>query len=123
MVAYEIGLDLLKYNCTQEPDPDQGQDSPTRSNPTPNPSAKHNKRKKGDQPRSSQHHGNQNKTKELTQQELAEMSHSFEHAIRWMELAKAQYDQLRDVVVDVCKALGDVPFQDIDVALSQITRK
>ena len=23
MVAYEIGLDLLKYNCTSEPDPDQ----------------------------------------------------------------------------------------------------
>ena len=30
MVAYEIGLDLLKYNCTPEPDPDQDQDSPTR---------------------------------------------------------------------------------------------
>ena len=51
------------------------------------------------------------------------MSHSFEHAIRWMELAKAQYDQLGDVVVDVCKALGDVSIQDIDVMLSQITRK
>ena len=48
MVAYEISLDLLKYDCTQEPDPDQGQDSPTRLNPTPSPSAKHNKRKKGD---------------------------------------------------------------------------
>ena len=43
--------------------------------------------------------------------------------IRWMELAKAQYDQLRDVVVDMCKALGDVAIQDIDVALSQVTRK
>ena len=51
------------------------------------------------------------------------MSHSFEHAIRWMELAKAQYDQLEDVVVDVCKALGDVAIQDIDVALSQVIRK
>ena len=45
MVAYEIGLDLLKYVCTSEPDPDQGQDSPTRLDPTPNPSAKHNKQK------------------------------------------------------------------------------
>ena len=35
MVAYEIGLDLLKYDCTPEPDPDQGQDSLTRSDPTP----------------------------------------------------------------------------------------
>ena len=108
MVAYEIGLDLLKYGCTLEPDPDQGQDSPTRSNPTLSPSAKHNKRKKGDQPGSSQDCGNRNKTKELTQQELEEMSRSFDHAIRWMELAKAQYDQLGDVVVDVCKALGNV---------------
>ena len=24
MVAYEIGLDLLKYDCTPEPDPDHG---------------------------------------------------------------------------------------------------
>ena len=38
-------------------------------------------------------------------------------------MAKAQYDQLRDVVVDVCKALGDVAIQDIDVTLSQVTWK
>ena len=106
MVAYEIGLDLLKYNCTPESDPDQDRDSPTRSDPAPSTSAKHNKRKKGDQPGSSQNWGNRNEAKELTQQEFEEMSHSFEHAIRWMELAKAQYDQLGDVVVDVCKALG-----------------
>ena len=123
MVAYEIGLDLLKYGCTPKPDPDQGQDSPTRSDPTPSLSAKHNKQKKGDQSRSSQDRGNWNKTKELTQQELEEMSHSFDHAIRWMELAKAQYDQLGDVVVDVCKALGDVALRDIDIALSQVARK
>ena len=108
MVAYEIGLDLLKYSCTPEPDPDQGQDSPIGSDPTPNPSTKHNKQKKGDRPRSSQDRGNRSKTKDLTQQELEEMSRSFNHAIRWMELANAQYDQLGDVVVDVCKALGDV---------------
>ena len=120
MVAYEIGLDLLKYDYTSDPDSDQGQDSP---NPTPSPSAKHNKRKKGDRPRSSQDRGHRNKAKELTQHELEEMSHSFEHAIRWMELAKAQYDQLGDVVVDVCKALGDVAIQDIDAALSQMAQK
>ena len=51
------------------------------------------------------------------------MAHSFEHAIRWMELAKAQYNQLGDVVADVCKALGDVAIQDIDTALSQVVRK
>ena len=51
------------------------------------------------------------------------MAHSFKHAIRWMELAKAQYNQLGDVVVDVCKALGDVAIQDIDTALSQVVRK
>ena len=117
MVAYEIGLDLLKYDCTLEPDPDHGQDSPTRSDPTPSPSAKHNKRKKEDRPGSSQDCRNRNKGKDLTQQELAEMSHSFEHAIRWMELAKAQYNQLGDVVVDVYKALGDVAIQDIEAAL------
>ena len=69
MVAYEIGLDLLKYDCTPEPDPDQGQDSPIRSDSTPSPSAKHNKRKKGDWPGSSQDRGNRNKAK-LIQQEL-----------------------------------------------------
>ena len=35
MVAYEIGLDLLKYDCTPEPDPDQGQDSPIGSDAQP----------------------------------------------------------------------------------------
>ena len=51
------------------------------------------------------------------------MSHSFDHAIRWMELAKAQYDQLGDVVVDVCKALGNIAIQDIDEALSKVAQK
>ena len=123
MVAYEIGLDLLKYDCTPNPDPDQGQDSPTRSDPTPSPSAKRNKRKKEDRPGSSQDRENRNKGKDLTQQELTEMAHSFEHAIWWMELARAQYNQLGDVVVDICKALGDVAIQDIDTALSQVVRK
>ena len=122
-MAYEIGLDLLKYDCTPELDPDQDQDSLTRSDPMPNTSAKHNKQKKGDRPGSLQDRADRNKAKELIQQELEEMSHSFDHAIRWMELSKAQYDQLGDVVVDVWKALGDVAIQDIDVALSQVARK
>ena len=67
MVAYEIGLDLLKYDCTPKSDPDQGQDSPTRSDSTLSPSAKHNKRKKEDRLGSSQDYGNQNKGKILTQ--------------------------------------------------------
>ena len=33
IVAYNIGLDLLKYNCTPELDPDQDQGSSTRSDP------------------------------------------------------------------------------------------
>ena len=53
MVAYEIGLDLLKCDCIPELDPNQDQDSPTRSDPAPSPSAKHNKQKKGDRPGSS----------------------------------------------------------------------
>ena len=48
MVAYEIGLDLLKYNCTPELDPDQYQDSPTRSDPALSPSVQHNRKKKSD---------------------------------------------------------------------------
>ena len=50
MIAYDISLDLLKYNCTSEPDPNQGRDSPTRSDPTPNPSVRPNRRKKSDRP-------------------------------------------------------------------------
>ena len=67
MVAYEIGLDLLKYDSTPNPDPDQDQSSPIRSDLTPSPSAKLNKRKKGDRPGSSQDRGDRNKAKELTQ--------------------------------------------------------
>ena len=37
MVAYDIELDLLKYDYTLEPDPDQDQGSPTRSDPEPSP--------------------------------------------------------------------------------------
>ena len=40
-----------------------------------------------------------------------------------MELAQLQYNQLGDMVVDVCKALGNIAIQDIDTALSQVVRK
>ena len=42
MVAYDIGLDLLKYDCTSEPDPDQDQGSPTRLDPERSPSIRRN---------------------------------------------------------------------------------
>ena len=51
------------------------------------------------------------------------MSHSFNNAIQWMELAKIHYDQLGDVMSTVCKALGNVEIRNIDEALSQVARK
>ena len=51
------------------------------------------------------------------------MSHSFDNAIRWMELAKIHYNQLGDVVVDVCKALGNVEIRDTDKTLFHVARK
>ena len=50
------------------------------------------------------------------------MSHSFDNAIWWMELAKIYYDWLGEVVSDVCKALGNVEIRDINEALSQVAR-
>ena len=51
------------------------------------------------------------------------MSRSFDNAILRMKLAKVQYDKLGNVVVDECRALGNVEIQGIDVALSQVARK
>ena len=51
------------------------------------------------------------------------MLHSFDNVIQWMELAKIHYDQLGDVVSDVCKALGNVEIRDIGKALSQVAPK
>ena len=118
IVAYDIELDLLKYDCTPEPDPDQDQGSPIRSDPEHSPSVRRIRRKKSDRLGLSQSRRNRNEAVELIQQEIEEMSHSFDNAIRWMELAKIQYNQLGNVVVDVCKALGNVEIQDIDEALS-----
>ena len=53
MAAYDIGLDLFKYNCTPklEPEPDQG--SPARLDLQPSLSVRCNQQKKSDRPRSS----------------------------------------------------------------------
>ena len=123
IVAYDIGLDLLKYNCTPKPYPEQDWDSPTRLDSTPSPSVRHNWRKKSDRPGLSQNRRKLNEAMELTQQEIEEMSHSFDNAIQWMELAKVQYDELGNVVVDVCRALGNVDIRNIDEVLSQVARK
>ena len=123
MVAYDIWLDLLKYDCTLEPDPDQDQGSPTRSDPEHSSFVRRNQLKKSDRPGSAQSRGNRSEAPEITLQEIEKMSHSFDNAIWWMELAKIHYDQVGDVVVDVCKALGNVENRDIDVALSQVAQK
>ena len=38
MVAYDIGLDQLKYDCIPKPESELDQGSPTRSDPQPSPS-------------------------------------------------------------------------------------
>ena len=51
------------------------------------------------------------------------MANSFTNVIKWMELAKISYKQMSNVVTDLCKALGNIDIQDIELALTQITRK
>ena len=53
MVAYDIGLDLLKYDCTPKPDLDQDLGSPIRLDPEHSLSIRRNRRKKSDRPGSS----------------------------------------------------------------------
>ena len=121
MVAYDINLDLLKYDCTPEPKPDQG--SPPRSDPQPSLSIHHNGRKSNDQPRSSHSQGNRGEDLDLTQQEIEEISHFFSNAIKWMAITKVHYNQMREIVADVYKALGNVDIRDINVALFQVAQK
>ena len=63
MVAYNIGFDLLKYDCTLELKPDQG--SSIRSDPQPSPSVRRNRQKTNDRPRSLQSQGNQSEVLDL----------------------------------------------------------
>ena len=119
MVAYDIILNLLKYNYT--PDPDQ-YTSP-KSNPCPNPPIQRSNWKPSNRPGSSQSRDIRDERTELTQQEIDNMVNSFTNAIRWMEIAKTNYEYMVDVVADVCKALGNVDIWDIDSALTQLARK
>ena len=66
IVAYDIKLDLFKYDCTPELDSDQDKGSPTRSDPQPNPFVRRNRRKKSDQPGSAQSRGNRSEALEFT---------------------------------------------------------
>ena len=86
MVTYDIGLDLLKYNCTPEAEPDQ--DSPPRPNPQPSPSVGQSNRKSNNRP-SSFHSQDARRGDDLTQQEIEEMANSFTNAIKWMELPRS----------------------------------
>ena len=60
---------------------------------------------------------------DLNQQEVEDMANSFTNVIKWMELAKISYEQMSDVITDVCRALGNIDISDINLALSRITRK
>ena len=65
MVAYDIGLDLLKYDCTPEPELDQP--TPSRSEPRPSPSIHKNNRKPSNRPGLSQNQDIRREETELTQ--------------------------------------------------------
>ena len=54
MVAYDIGLDLLKYDCTLESEPEPNQGSSAWSDLQPSPSVQCNRRKRSNWPGSSQ---------------------------------------------------------------------
>ena len=51
------------------------------------------------------------------------MANAFTNAIRWMEIAKTNYEYMGDIVADMCKALRNVDIRDIDSALTRIARK
>ena len=121
MVAYDIGMDLLKYDCTLEPDPDRY--TPLRSDPWPSPITQRSNRKPSDQPESSQSRDIRDEEIGLNEEELNDMANSFNNAIRWMEIAKTNYEHMGDIVADVCKALGNVDIRDIDSALTRVAQK
>ena len=50
MVAYDISLDLLKYDCTPKPEPTPDQGSLEKSDPQPSPFIRRNQQKKNDRP-------------------------------------------------------------------------
>ena len=58
MVAYDIGHDLLKYDCTLESEPESDQGLLARLDPQPSPSVQCNQRKSTDRPGSSHSWGN-----------------------------------------------------------------
>ena len=80
MVAYNIGLDLLKYICTPKLDPDQP--TPSRSDPRSSPPTHRNNWKSNHRPRLSQGQNIQGEETEFTQQEIDDMANSFSNAIR-----------------------------------------
>ena len=82
IVAYDIGLNLLKYDYTPEPESELDQGSLTRSDPQPSPTVRRNQWKKSNRPESSQSRENLSKTLDLTRQEIEKMLHSFDNAIR-----------------------------------------
>ena len=118
IVAYNIGVDLIKYNCTPDPDPDQ--DTSSRSDLRPSPSTQRSSQKPSNRARSSQSQDIQEERAELTQQEIDDMTNSFTNAIRWMEIAKTSYKHMGDIVSDVCKALGNNDIHDITTTLTRI---
>ena len=114
-------LDLLKYNYTPDPDPDQ-YTSP-RSDLRPSLPTWRSNQKPSNCAGSSQSQDIWDEGTELTQQEIDDIANSFINAIRWMEIAKTSYEHMGNVVADVCKALGNINIRDIDTALTRIARK
>ena len=121
MVAYDIGLDLLKYNYTPKLDPDWYM--PPKSGPRPSPTTRKSNRKPSNWLGSSQTQDIRDEETGLNQHELDDIANSFTNAIRWIEIAKTSYEHMGDIVVDVCKALGNVDIQDIDSTQTQVAWK
>ena len=113
-MAYDIGLDFVKYKCT--PDSDLDQETSLRSDPRPSPPIHRSNQKPSDWVGLSQSQDIQEEEAELIQEEIDDMANALIHTIKWMEIAKTSYKHIGKIVLDVCKALGNVDIQDINTA-------
>ena len=128
LATYTLAMEMVKYDCTPNPEPNLEQASrPSHSGsdrPRPTSKPKRSRKKKTPTKRrgeSSAQRQEQNPDEPSTS-EVERNAQAFDNAIIWIETARKNFDALEQIVKDVAEVLEMTDLRDFDRALSTIPR-
>ena len=125
LTFYTLRMEMIKYNCTLDPEPTLIASKSRLEPPQPTPTVERRRKQKT----STNKRADSTPTMEILSKdarpstsEVEKNARAFDNAISWIEVARENFNALGQVVKDVAQALDIIDIRDFDKALETIPK-